>query len=78
MQFTGGSANGQSSSAGGASTATIDADGAGGQNALLSMAMQEASQLFNQSGGPSSGSKNDVVSSAATTMMKLMLCAVAT
>ena len=35
---------------------------------MISMAIQEAEKLFNQSGGAASGSKQDVVNSAAMTV----------
>jgi hypothetical protein len=46
--------------------------GGGGQNQLVSMAMSEASNLFEQSGA-SSGNKQQAVSSAAMTVVKLLV-----
>ncbi|KAG9051311.1 hypothetical protein FS837_009578 [Tulasnella sp. UAMH 9824] len=43
------------------------------QSQLLSLAMGEAVKLFNNSGGPATGGKQDVVNSASKTMMKLLL-----
>ena len=40
---------------------------------LLSLAMAEASKLFDKSGGSSSGNKQDAVNSAGMTIMKMML-----
>ena len=40
---------------------------------LISMAMAEASKLFDKSGGASSGGKQDAVNSAAMTVMKLLV-----
>jgi len=45
----------------------------GSQNDLISMAMAEASKLFDRSGGASSGNKQDAVNGAAMTVMKLMV-----
>jgi len=59
--FTGGQASSQSSAAGGS------------QSAMIGMAMSQAAKLFDQSGGSANGSKQDVVTSAGQTMMKLML-----
>ena len=47
--------------------------GANSQSQIISMAMSEASNLFEQSGGSASGSKQDVVNSAAMTVMKLLV-----
>ncbi|GAA5889870.1 hypothetical protein JCM8208_001152 [Rhodotorula glutinis] len=47
--------------------------GGGMQSKLIAMAMSEATKLFAQNGGASNGNKQDVVNSAAQTMMKLML-----
>jgi len=47
--------------------------GGGGSSQLISLAMAEATKLFDQSGGPSSGSKQDVVNSASMTVMKLLV-----
>lgn len=41
---------------------------------MLTMAVQEAEKLFNQSGGSSSGSKQDVVNSAAMTVSAGIMC----
>jgi len=59
--FTGGQASSQSSAAGGS------------QSAMIGMAMSQAAKLFDQSGGSANGSKQDVVTSAGQTMMKLIL-----
>ena len=45
----------------------------GSHNDLISMAMAEASKLFDRSGGASSGNKQDAVNGAAMTVMKLMV-----
>ncbi|GAA6001374.1 uncharacterized protein JCM10292_007039 [Rhodotorula paludigena] len=47
--------------------------GGNGMSGLIAMAMSEAAKLFNSKGGASNGDKQDVVNSAAKTMMKLML-----
>lgn len=47
--------------------------GGGSQNQLISMAMAEASKLFDQSGGAASGNKQDAVNGAAMTVMKLLV-----
>jgi len=47
--------------------------GSGGSSQLISLAMAEATKLFDQSGGASSGSKQDAVNSAGMTVMKLMV-----
>jgi hypothetical protein len=47
--------------------------GGGDQNQLVSMAMSEASNLFDQAGGASSGNKQDAVNGAAMTVMKMMV-----
>lgn len=47
--------------------------GGGSQSQLISMAMAEASKLFDSSGGASSGNKQDAVNGAAMTVMKLMV-----
>ena len=47
--------------------------GGGSQTQLISMAMAEASKLFDQSGGGSSGGKQDAVNGAAMTVMKLLV-----
>lgn len=47
--------------------------GGGGSGQLVSLAMGEASKLFDASGGASSGSKQDVVNGAAMTMMKMVV-----
>ncbi|ORY31012.1 hypothetical protein BCR39DRAFT_587665 [Naematelia encephala] len=51
------------------------AGGSGGnmQSKIIGMAMSEAAQLFDQSGGAASGNKQDAVSSAGQMIMKLML-----
>ncbi|WVQ98042.1 hypothetical protein IAU59_005164 [Kwoniella sp. CBS 9459] len=52
------------------------AAGSGGgdmQSKIIGMAMSEAAKLFDQSGGASSGNKQDAVTSAGQVIMKLML-----
>ncbi|KAL0566517.1 Chitinase 2 [Marasmius crinis-equi] len=60
-QFTGGGSSTQSSS------------GGGSQTQLISLAMAEASKLFDKSGGGASGNKQDAVNGAAMTVMKLLV-----
>jgi hypothetical protein len=43
------------------------------QSDMISLAMAEASKLFDSSGGSTQGSKQDAVSSAGMTIMKLMV-----
>ena len=43
------------------------------QSKLIGMAMSEATKLFESSGGAASGNKQDVVNSAAMTVMKLLV-----
>ena len=45
----------------------------GSQTQLISMAMAEATKLFDKSGGATSGNKQDAVNGAAMTVMKLMV-----
>ncbi|KIK30254.1 hypothetical protein PISMIDRAFT_390466 [Pisolithus microcarpus 441] len=47
--------------------------GGSSQNQLISLAMGEASKLFDQSGGASSGSKQDAINGAAMTAMKYLV-----
>jgi hypothetical protein len=47
--------------------------GGSSQTQLISMAMAEASKLFDQSGGGSGGGKQDAVNGAAMTVMKLLV-----
>jgi hypothetical protein len=47
--------------------------GSGSQNELISLAMSEATQLFDKSGGGAGGSKQDAVNGAAMTVMKLLV-----
>jgi len=47
--------------------------GGNSQTQLISMAMAEASKLFDKSGGASSGNKQDAVNGAAMTVMKLLV-----
>ncbi|KAI6047945.1 beta-flanking protein [Pisolithus marmoratus] len=47
--------------------------GGSSQSQLISLAMGEASKLFDRSGGASSGSKQDAVNGAAMTVMKLLV-----
>lgn len=43
------------------------------QSKLIGMAMSEASNLFDSSGGAASGNKQDVINSAGMTVMKLLV-----
>lgn len=43
------------------------------QTDLISLAMAEASKLFDKSGGAASGNKQDAVNSAGMTIMKLLV-----
>ena len=53
---------------------TSGGTGSGGsQTQLVSMAMAEASKLFDKSGGASSGGKQDAVNGAAMTVVKLLV-----
>ncbi|KAG6876474.1 hypothetical protein C0993_002800 [Termitomyces sp. T159_Od127] len=45
----------------------------GSQTELISLAMAEATKLFDKSGGASSGNKQDAVNGAAMTVMKLLV-----
>jgi hypothetical protein len=45
----------------------------GSQTQLISMAMAEATKLFDKSGGAASGNKQDAVNGAAMTVMKLLV-----
>ncbi|KAK7465368.1 Chitinase 2 [Stygiomarasmius scandens] len=56
--------SGSSGSSGSSSSSKTD---------LISMAMAEASKLFDKSGGASSGNKQDAVNGAAMTVMKLLV-----
>ncbi|KAF8973538.1 hypothetical protein BDZ97DRAFT_1912025 [Flammula alnicola] len=47
--------------------------GSGSQTQLISLAMSEATKLFDQSGGAASGNKQDAVNGAAMTVMKLLV-----
>ncbi|TFY53887.1 hypothetical protein EVG20_g9928 [Dentipellis fragilis] len=47
--------------------------GGGSKSQLISMAMAEASKLFDKSGGGSGGNKQDAVNGAAMTVMKLLV-----
>ncbi|KAI0652023.1 hypothetical protein C8Q79DRAFT_922607 [Trametes meyenii] len=47
--------------------------GGSSQSQLISLAMAEASKLFDKSGGASSGNKQDAVNGAAMTVMKLLV-----
>ncbi|KAJ7597643.1 hypothetical protein C8J56DRAFT_851981 [Mycena floridula] len=47
--------------------------GGGSQSQLISMAMAEASKMFEQSGGAGGGNKQDAVNSAGMTVMKLLV-----
>ncbi len=46
---------------------------ASSQTQLISLAMAEASKLFDKSGGAASGNKQDAVNGAAMTVMKLLV-----
>ncbi|KAG5654680.1 hypothetical protein H0H81_007436 [Sphagnurus paluster] len=61
QQFMGGKNSGNSGSSGGSSTQ------------LISMAMAEATKLFDKSGGAASGNKQDAVNGAAATVMTLLV-----
>ena len=52
---------------------TSGGGGGGSQSQLIGLAMAEASKLFDQSGGASSGNKQDAVNGAAMTVMKLLV-----
>lgn len=53
---------------------TSGSSGSGGsQTQLISMAMAEATKLFDKSGGAASGNKQDAVNGAAMTVMKLLV-----
>ncbi|KAG8910754.1 hypothetical protein FRC01_006149 [Tulasnella sp. 417] len=58
---------------GGSSSSSSSSSAGNSQSKLLSLAMGEAVKLFNNSGGPSTGGKQDVVNSATKTAMKLLL-----
>ncbi|KAF5311900.1 hypothetical protein D9619_002866 [Psilocybe cf. subviscida] len=47
--------------------------GGGSQTQLISLAMAEATKLFDSSGGAASGNKQDAVNGAAMTVMKLLV-----
>ncbi len=47
--------------------------GTGSQTQLISLAMAEATKLFEKSGGAASGNKQDAVNGAAMTVMKLFV-----
>ncbi|PBL00542.1 beta-flanking protein [Armillaria gallica] len=47
--------------------------GSGSQTQLISLAMAEATKLFEKSGGAASGNKQDAVNGAAMTVMKLFV-----
>ena len=49
------------------------ASGGNTQSQLISLAMAEASKLFDKSGGAASGNKQDAVNGAAMTVMKLLI-----
>ncbi|KAI0319782.1 hypothetical protein OF83DRAFT_740768 [Amylostereum chailletii] len=50
-----------------------EAKSSGGSSQLISLAMAEATKLFDKSGGASQGNKQDAVNSAAMTVMKLLV-----
>jgi hypothetical protein len=58
---------------GGASKPQQQSSGGGMQTQLISMAMAEASNMFDKSGGTASGNKQDAVNSAAMMVMKLLI-----
>ncbi|RPD55902.1 hypothetical protein L227DRAFT_579380 [Lentinus tigrinus ALCF2SS1-6] len=62
-QFTSGGSHGSGSGSGGGNS----------QSQLISLAMAEASKLFDKSGGAASGNKQDAVNGAAMTVMKLLV-----
>ncbi|KAH8099335.1 hypothetical protein BXZ70DRAFT_1009149 [Cristinia sonorae] len=66
-QFTSGSGSSSSGSGHGGSSA------GGSSSQLISLAMAEASKLFDKSGGTASGNKQDAVNGAAMTVMKLLV-----
>ncbi|KAG8889847.1 hypothetical protein FRB98_002496 [Tulasnella sp. 332] len=67
--FTSGGAGGAAGGAGGAGAA----GGGDMKSKMLSMAMSEASKLFDAKGGAASGTKQDAVNGAAQTVMKLFM-----
>ncbi|KAI0778357.1 hypothetical protein BD413DRAFT_464936 [Trametes elegans] len=54
-------------------TSSGSSGGSSSQSQLISLAMAEASKLFDKSGGVSSGNKQDAVNGAAMTIMKLLV-----
>lgn len=50
-----------------------DSSSSGSQSQLISLAMAEATKLFDKSGGAASGNKQDAVNGAAMTVMKLLV-----
>ncbi|KAJ3909434.1 beta-flanking protein [Lentinula edodes] len=52
---------------------TSGSGGGGSKSELISMAMAEASKLFDQSGGAASGSKQDAVNGAGMMVMKMLV-----
>ncbi|KAJ2929391.1 hypothetical protein H1R20_g7710, partial [Candolleomyces eurysporus] len=62
-QFTSGSSSSSSSGKGGGNS----------QTQLISLAMAEATKLFDKTGGSASGNKQDAVNGAAMTIMKLLV-----
>ncbi|PSS05438.1 hypothetical protein PHLCEN_2v3818 [Hermanssonia centrifuga] len=52
---------------------TSGGGGGGSQSQLISLAMAEASKLFDSAGGAASGNKQDAVNGAAMTVMKLLV-----
>src|SRR5258708_3361240 len=55
------------------SSGSGSSSGGSSQSHLISMAMAEATKLFDSSGGASNGNKQDVVNSAAMTVVKLLV-----
>lgn len=47
--------------------------GGGSKTQLISLAMAEATKLFDKAGGAASGNKQDAVNGAAMTVMKLLV-----
>lgn len=54
-------------------TEKSSSDKGSSQTQLISLAMAEASKLFDKSGGAASGNKQDAVNGAAMTVMKLLV-----
>lgn len=54
-------------------TASGGSEGGANKSQLISLAMSEASKLFDSAGGSASGNKQDAVNGAAMTVMKLLV-----